>query len=266
MKKIRVICLISAVSFLLGCTKEIDLTLDSTTPQLVIEGIITDQPGPYEVKLSKTVNFDESNIYPPVSGAIVVISDNTGLIDTLSETSSGVYTTHTITGVQGYTYTLKVWSEGESYEAVSTMPTKVSFDAIQFDQFDDPGETTQTFAIVPLFYDPLEFGNCYRFFFTSNGVPDKAYQVTNDNIGNGTLNQQPFFSDDLKFYQGDTVKVEMLCISTSAYNYFYTLSQISESGPGGGAAPSNPPNNISGNTALGYFSAHTTETRIGVIE
>lgn len=123
-----------------------------------------------------------------------------------------------------------------------------------------------SFAIVPLFYDPVEFGNNYRFLFTANGQADKAYQVTNDNIGNGDLNAQPFFSDDLKFYKGDTVQVTMLCIDINTYNFYYTLSQIAETGPGGGATPTNPPTNITGNTALGIFSAHTTQTKTMIIE
>ena len=57
------------------------------------------------------------------------------------------------------------------------------------------------------------------------------------------------------------VSVEMQCISKSAHLFFYTLSQQSGAGPGGGTAPSNPPNNIIGG-ALGLFSAHTTQTKV----
>lgn len=262
----KYISIVIATLFLASCTKEIDIDLNDSTPQLVIEGNISDEPGPYTVKLSKTVNFSDPNTYPPVTEALVIISDNTGVTDTLTESDPGTYQTHSITGTQGNTYTLKVVAEGKQYEAVSTMPYKIKLDSIQFDVFDDPGETSVTYSIVPLFLDPPEVGNNYRFFFSANGVADKSYQVTNDNIGNGSINQQPFFSDDLKFYKGDTVTVTMLCIDVSTYNYYYTLSQIAESGPGGGAAPSNPPNNISGNKALGIFSAYTTETKTAIAQ
>jgi hypothetical protein len=256
---------ISIISFLfLSCTKEIDINLNNSNPQLVIEGSISDEPGPYTVKLSKTVNFSDANNYPPVTGALVIISDNTGITDTLAETTPGLYETQHITGIQGNTYTLKVVAEGKQYDAVSTMPYKVNLDSIRFDLFNDPGESGIMYAVVPVYFDPVALGDNYRFFFSANGVADRSYQVSNDNIGNGGINQQPFFSNDVKFYEGDTVTVTMLCIDVNTYNFYYTLSQITESGPGGGATPSNPPNNITGNKALGIFSAYTTQTRTAI--
>jgi hypothetical protein len=249
-----------------SCEKEIDIDLNTSRPQIVIEANISDEPGPHTVKLSKTVNFSDANTYPPVTGALVIISDNTGVTDTLTEAVPGLYQTHSITGTQGNTYTLKVIAEGRQYNAVSTMPYKINLDSIQFDLFDDPDESGITFSIVPRFLDPVEFGNSYRFFFSANGVADRSYQVTNDNIGNGSINQQPFFSDDVKFREGDTVTVTMLCIDVNTYNYYYTLSQISESGPGGGVTPSNPPNNITGNKALGVFSAYTIQTKTAIAQ
>ncbi len=251
---------------LTACTKEIELDLNNSSPQLVIEGNITDQPGPYTVKLSKTVDFNDANTYPPVTGALVIIADNFGVIDTLSENMPGSYQTHSIIGTQGNTYALKVIAEGKQYEAMTTMPDKVNLDSIQFNLSYEPGEDENTYAIVPLYLDPDGFGNSYRFFFTANGVPDHTYQVSNDNIGNGSINQQPFFSDDVKFYEGDTVTVTMLCIDVGTYNYYYTLSQISGGGPGGGTTPTNPPNNITGNPALGIFSAYTTQLKTAIAQ
>jgi len=260
------IVILLATLFCASCEKEISIDLNSSNPQLVIEGNISDAPGPYSVKLSKTVNFSSTNIYPPVRGAFITISDNTGIIDTLTEVEPGLYKTHTIVGTEGNTYILKVMTEGKQYDAISTMPKKIPLDSIQFDPFSDPGSSDKkVFSIVPLYYDPIEMGDCYRFFFSVNGVADKTYQVSNDNVGNGTLNQQPFWSDNLEYLSGDTVNVTMFCIDVNTYNYYYTLSQISESGPGGGATPSNPPNNITGNKALGVFSAYTTQTKTAII-
>lgn len=261
----KYICIILASFFFASCEKVIDLDLNTSSPQMVIEGNISDAPGPYLVKLSKTVNYSDANTYPPVSGALVIVSDNTGITDTLTETVTGSYQTHSIIGVQGRTYELKVSAEGQNFSAVSTMPCKVNLDSIQFNLYSEPGESEKTFAVVPLYLDPVEFGNSYRFFFSANGKEDKTYQVGNDNIGNGRVNQQPFFSDDVKFRKGDTVKVIMLCIDINTYNYYYTLSQIGGGGIIGGATPSNPPGNISGNKALGIFSAFTTQTKTAVV-
>lgn len=253
--------------FLFGsCTKEIEINLNGSNPQIVIEGNISDNPGPYLVKITKSVNFNNANDYPPVSGAFVVISDDTGVIDTLIETISGLYQTQKIEGTQGRTYKLKVFVEGNQYDAVSTMPYKVNLDSIKFNADLQPGESDTTFSVVPIFLDPAAYGNSYRFFFSSNGVPDKAYQVSNDNIGNGSINAQPFFTEDLKIFKGDTVTVSMLCIDINTYNYFYTLSQIGDGGPISGAIPTNPPSNINGNNALGIFAAFTTMAKTAIAQ
>lgn len=257
MKKYTGILIVSF--FLAFCQKEIDLDLNSSGPQLVIEGNISDEPGPYTIKLSKTVNFNQTNNYPPVTGATVIISDHTGTTDSLTETIPGSYQTLKIKGTPGQTYTLKVVAENKQYNAVSTMPYKVNLDSLQFDPFTNPGSSGDAFAIVPIYLDPIEVKNNYRFFFSSNGIPDNSYQVSNDDIGNGSINRQPFWSDEVEFLTGDTVTVTMFCIDLSTYNYYFTLSQIVDSGPGGGATPSNPPNNITGNNALGIFSAYTRQ-------
>jgi hypothetical protein len=259
----RTISIMIAGLLFASCEKVIDLDLNTSTPQVVLEGNISDEPGPYTVTLSKTVDFGDANTYPPVTGALVIISDDTGVTDTLTEVAAGSYRTRSIRGAQGRTYTLRAIAEGQHYYAVSTMPYKVNLDAIQFNVYSEPGESEKTLAVVPLYLDPVEFGNSYRFFFSANGKADKSYQVSNDNIGNGSINQQPFFSDDVKIREGDTVRVTMLCIDVATYNYYYTLSQIGGGGLVGGATPSNPPGNIVGN-ALGVFSAYTTQTTTAI--
>lgn len=252
--------IITIAIIFVSCTKEVNIKLKTANPLIVIEGNISDEPGPYTVKLSKTVSFSAANMYPPISGALVVISDNMGVVDTLSETTPGAYLTHKIVGTQGNTYTLKVLAEGKEYHAVSSMPFKVKLDSIRFEESSLPGSTAKSYAIIPLYLDPMTFGNSYRFFFSTRGVYDKTYQVSNDNNGNGSVNQQPFNSDDVEFLEGDTVNVTMRCIDENTYNYYYSLSQLSGGGPGGNATPSNPPNNITVNKALGIFSAYTTQT------
>ncbi|SMO50592.1 DUF4249 family protein [Gracilimonas mengyeensis] len=91
--------------------------------------------------------------------------------------------------------------------------------------------------------------------------------VENDNIDNGQVNKRSIFSPDTEISLGDTVKVEMRCISTPAYTYSYTLSQISGEGPIGGTIPSNPPSNIAGSNVLGIFMyIPQTWTQVVVVE
>src|ERR1700710_444135 len=60
-----------------ACKKVINVDLNNAAPQLVIEGEITDGPGPAQVRLSRSVTFSSSNVYPTVTGATVSITDTT---------------------------------------------------------------------------------------------------------------------------------------------------------------------------------------------
>ncbi|HEX3934908.1 MAG TPA: DUF4249 family protein, partial [Puia sp.] len=60
-----------------ACKKVIDVDLKNAAPQIVIEGNITDAGGAYEVKITRTVDFSADNVYPPVTNAVVTITDST---------------------------------------------------------------------------------------------------------------------------------------------------------------------------------------------
>ncbi|WP_343672403.1 DUF4249 domain-containing protein [Chitinophaga sp.] len=261
----KILSILSTSFILSSCEKEIHVDLNSSEPQIVIDGSITDAAGPYYVRITKTVNYSESNVYPGVSGATVIISDNNGITDTLTETSPGIYQTSTIIGTPGNTYSLSVSIEDKEYYATSTMPLKVNLDSLKFSPTSVPGEE-DLYSILPVFTDPPTLGNNYRYLLTINGKLDDSYFVDNDNIGNGLVNKRSLFTQDTDIKLKDSVKLEMRCIDLPSYTYFYTLSQIADGGPGGGTTPTNPPNNITGDYALGIFSAYTTQTRTQIVE
>jgi hypothetical protein len=241
----------------LSCEKEISVNLNSIEPLIVIEGNITDTPGPYFVKISRTVNFSSENSFPAVTNALVIISDDRGLKDTLTEMNQGVYKTNEITGVAENSYYLTINVEGKNFYAISSMPKKVSLDSLTFSPLIF-NPTKDLYYTVPLYTDPVQLGNYYRFYLSVNGKRENTYSVFNDNLNNGLVNGRPLFSRDPGIEKGDTVSVEMQCIDKNVYNYFYALTQLSSGRPGG-VTPSNPTSNISGDYALGYFSAHTIQ-------
>ncbi|MBB6370576.1 DUF4249 domain-containing protein [Chryseobacterium shigense] len=269
----NIIFIILALFSVTSCEKEIDIDLDDRSGNIVIEGNITNQAGPYTVRITKSVAFTQANQYPAVTGAQVILSDNTGQTETLQYVGDGKYVTTVFTGVAGRTYTLKIQAEGKEYTAQSTMPQPVEFDGLTQDSFTFGGETTYT--LLPIFTDPVELGNRYLFNFTVNSIPKKTFEVFSDNINNGLVNQRPLFlpnedneddPSDHKVVPGDTVYVEMQSIDNNIFTYYSALLQISgDGGPGGGITPTNPPSNIS-NGALGYFSAHTIQKRSIVIQ
>ena len=98
--------------YLSSCTQVIDVDINSADPQTVIEANLNTTGEPATVKLTQSINFDESNFFPAVSNALVVISDNLGQRDTLLESSAGLYTSSQIQGQSGRTYTLEVLAAG----------------------------------------------------------------------------------------------------------------------------------------------------------
>jgi hypothetical protein len=242
-----------------SCEKEIDIDLKDSEPKVVIEGKIT-QGELGQVKITKTVNFSDSNVFPTVSGAIVKITDSQGTSEQLNEIRPGVYEGKNLRGAIGQTYTLTVEAEGKTYTASSTMPQLVKLEGVrtEINSFAPPGRDKDLLTVYPLYTDPAELGNNYRFIAAANDLLDRTIILSNDNIDNGMPNSRPLFTQDLEVRAGDKLSLEMWCMDRGTYDYFFSLSQTSGNGPGGGTTPTNPPNNLSGG-ALGFFSAHTLE-------
>ena len=245
---------------LIGCEKEIQLPLDTNQSVLVIDGSITDEAGPYYIRLNKSVGVSEVSDFPAVTNATVVIKDNAGQIDTLKHEKLGLYKTNKLKGVYGTTYYLEIFVEDKKYTAVSTMPLKVRLDSLRINPFAFNNEIR--YSVIPVYTDPVSLGNSYRFVQTINDTLDQTFHVFNDNLNNGKVNQRPLRggSDSLDVKLYDLITVEMQCITRPTYLYYYTLNQQSGAGPGGGTTPSNPPSNIIGG-ALGIFSAHTVQRK-----
>ncbi|MFA5818064.1 MAG: DUF4249 domain-containing protein [Bacteroidales bacterium] len=250
-----------------SCTKVIDIDLNSASPQLVIEGNISDLPGPYSVRLSKTVNFNKTNLFPPASGAIVKISDNTGNSEILTETSPGLYSTSLIQGTPGRTYTLTVTYEEKIYEATSTMPYGVYIDTLTIQEFCNGIQGAATGKIIAKyinvqFYDPSEISNYYRFIQIFNGVPQDDIFLIDDQLQNGQTISNLLAHTRNNFQPGDTVTVLLQRFDKGVYEYFRTLSQLRSAELS--SSPSNPLSNFN-NGALGYFSAYSLRSKTIVI-
>ena len=105
---LKQIILIITVVFLASCDKEIQLPLDPNASMLVIDGNITDEAGPYFIKITNSIEVGSTQNYPVVENATVMIYDNQGVRDTLSYTKDGAYQTKRIKGIYGNTYFLEV--------------------------------------------------------------------------------------------------------------------------------------------------------------
>ncbi|HVS96924.1 MAG TPA: DUF4249 domain-containing protein [Puia sp.] len=249
--------LTSAVA-LAACKKVIQVDLNSAAPQLVIEGEVTNGPAPYYVRISRTVDFSSANDFPPVTDAVLRLTDTTnGISDSMVQTSPGLYKSHEVGGVPHHTYLLQVNVGGKDYTALSTMPGLVHLDSIGFAQnigFDNKTEINA----VAAFQDPPGPGNYYQFIEVLNGRQLPDIFVFEDRLSDGRYISYPLYNDSAYLQPGDTLTVTMNGIDRNTYNYFFTLMNVAGNNNFESATPTNPVSNISGG-ALGYFSAHTIQ-------
>ena len=257
-----------ALSTLFACEKVIDVELDSADRRYVIEGSITDQAGPYRVSVTQTKDFDEDNTFAGVTNAEVTLSDDAGNSETLELVEPGVYQTTNLQGVPGRTYTLTVAVAGERFVASSTLPEPVPFDRLFIEDLEFFSEEVKVTNVA--FDDPAGVTNFYRYLLFINNRQVQSLYYNDDELQDGNAVERRLFyfgddddddDEDDELEAGDVVEVEMQSIDEGVYNYFFSLDQTIQQSA---AAPANPLSNITGGV-LGYFSAHTVQTKTTVV-
>lgn len=251
-----------------SCHREvIDIDLKGMGSQIVIEGTITDKPGPYrvKVKISKTGDYFEPDVFPAISGANVVVSDDAGNSAVLQEIEVGIYSTNSLRGIPGRTYTLKVTIDRKEYTANSTMPKAIELNSIRCVKESENN---------PIYYLSCNFTDregvedyCHFKIYRNGNLLDEKYYLYRDNYTDG---QQIVFEDfEAYFMLNDYIKVEFMTIDKATYEYLSLLfvedEDIEADLPDFFSVTSyNPKTNIN-NNALGYFSAHTIRTYTYVV-
>lgn len=251
-----------------SCEKVININLDGAAKKYVVEAIVTDEPGSAKVLISQTKNYDDDNQFSGVAGATVTITDSDGNSNVLTEASAGIYQSPAVSGVSGRKYTLKVVVDGNTFTASSTMPAKVNMDTLYVKDEFMFGEVRKLTNVE--FKDPSGLGNSYRFVLYVNGAKRNGIYIRNDEFTDGNLTNISLFAggdddDDKAIKTGDIVRADMLCIDPAIYKYWYSFETGGATGGSNTASPANPVTNIQGG-ALGYFSAHTVQTKTVVAQ
>jgi hypothetical protein len=246
-----------------SCQKVIDLKLNNAAAQLVIEGNLTDELGPQYVIITKSVSFTTSSIFPPVTDAIVTITDDAGHNFSLTQGDPGVYSIYPFSGDHGKAYILTVQTGGKTYTATSTMPYPVLIDSLTTKQDVFSNKDLRTITVD--YRDPPNVANQYLFILYINGQQAGSIFTNDDSFTDGRDVKNDLLQNGIDIHPRDTATVVMECIDKNIYKYWFSLSQQQGNGPGGGTTPSNPPSNLS-NNALGYFSAHTTQQKTIIVK
>ena len=194
--------------FITSCIEEYDLNFNNSEPRLVVEGLVTNKSGPYYVRLTKsnigvhtTADYSFTDNAEPVMNALVIISDDLGLADTLlpidvilSEYNfnpllgyfklinddfgnvidtlflqdppeyrheRGFYKTTKLVGISGHTYTLHVTAEGKTYDATAYMPPVPEIDSVGYIKKISEKDGQEYYIPLLFFADPQGISNFY---------------------------------------------------------------------------------------------------------
>jgi hypothetical protein len=247
-----------------SCQKVVDIEVNTSSSQLVIEGNITNLRDNQYIKISRSVAYTSTNVYPAVSGADVRVTDNQGGSWKFNESAPGLYSFGPLRGQSGRTYNLSVTVDGQTYKASSVMPALVKVDSLSLSQVTF-GSTTRKLVAIN-FTDPRGVANQYRYILRINGKQSNRIYAEDDRLTDGNIIKEELFpagndddDDEEELKSGDKAEVEIQDIDKNNFNFWFTLRQQRRGGPGGGTTPGNPPSNLS-NNALGYFSAHTYQS------
>ena len=294
MRKIYHTAIVLLILIISGCISQFVPEIDEDPNLLVVEGLISDQPEVYTIKLSKSMPLGKKTTIRPLKGCTVTIRDNNGQIYFAPESSTaGTYLTTpgTFRGVVGLQYTLHIntnnsTSNHYSYESQPmVMPAVPPIDSLFYEkvliqektEYSSAKEGSQVYLNT---HDPQGFCKFYRWDYTETWKFRLPYNVTNQtcwitsnsndiNVKSvSVLTQNKISRYPLKFISNETdrlavrysILVNQYSLNEDEYTYWEKLQSISEEvGSLYDITPSSIPGNIfciedPGEQVLGYFS------------
>src|SRR6185436_563155 len=139
--------IVVSIAFCYSCIDPFDIEFAESNAQLVVDGMITDSPGPYTIKIYRTKPIsDQVSSVDWVQKAQVWILDDTGNQEQLAEIKPGNYAT-SVLGMQGQigkTYTLRIQVGESIFESAPQKMTPVGEIKnlyYNFKQVEDPTTT-----------------------------------------------------------------------------------------------------------------------------
>jgi hypothetical protein len=173
-KKIKLSHIFLLTIWLLSaCVDKFDAGLNTNIKKLVVDGEISNKPGPYRVTLQQSSPFGSKDFSPPPFNAVVSIADNQGNKETLTDLGFGIFETKTTQGVIGRAYTLEVKiGDKKVYKSTpQTIKKPNQIDNIYAEYI--PYEGTPNVFIAGEFHvfldtvDPETKGDYYRWTYTN---------------------------------------------------------------------------------------------------
>lgn len=260
MKYATVSIFFSALVFF-SCEKTIVLDLNQVASKIVIEGLVTDQPGYQFVKVTRTSGFYATGATPRVTDATVLVEDNLGnqfSYDHNPDSSGYYFPSVTFVGEIGRTYTLTVTVNGETYRAEDKLYDVTPIDSLKYrvnpDEEDDPKEAKKFYEVLLFANEPQATSDYYLFKFYRNDSlkiynPSDIYFSDDKTLGE-EISGVP---SPVYYAPADSARVEMYSLSRTGFVFYSDLfNLINNDGGMFSPPPANSRTNLS-NGALGFF-------------
>ncbi len=238
-----------------SCQKVIDVDLNESNQNIILEGIYTGEDSTVRVKISLTSSYFNSDPSATIDNAVVMIADANGVISMIPSVGNGMYALSNYIPNYGTTYTLSVNFDGQLYKAQCAMPTPVQLAPITYEYFDGFFGSDGGYAPFINFTDPAGQTDFYQIVLGTNGVIYNNLDeiiTQDDSFTDGNFITRPLFAGDFN-QLGDTVYMELRTVDRAVFDYTNELQSIA--GGSNSAAPGNPTTNWD-NGALGYFNAY----------
>jgi Domain of unknown function (DUF4249) len=240
---------------LFSCIEEIDVPIRVEKPKLVVDGLITNEPSPYIVRLSFTGYYQNSLSTPAnlaVNGAKVTITDNTGrstaLLQDVLELGKYLTIDPDFIGQIGNTYKLEVQlPTGEKY---ATKPEKLlpvpqiqnlsyeflnveaanSTDGYQvFVDTKDPADEQNFYRWSAYGYSRWEStgalcsafspGLCYQFCWVPTDYP-QVLLYSDASINGNFIKKYPVYLSPIRAIGNHFIEVTQYSLSKSAFTFW----------------------------------------------
>ncbi|MCF8450773.1 MAG: DUF4249 domain-containing protein [Taibaiella sp.] len=270
-----------------SCEKEVNINLQNSPAQIVVQGGIETNGVPYVLLTSSFSFFSKVDLGTlqnsfihsakvEVSDGIKTITLKEYSLDTGSSFKFYVYTIDTanianlMLGQNGKHYTLIITHNGIKYTSVTKIPNPQGVDSMWFDKPEFPRNSTPDSAkqMYVNYNDPDTPGDYVRYYTQRDNENFYSSGIFSDEIINGkTVNKIGLiggYSNDgtfknrdslIYFFPGEKVTLKWCAIDKGVYNFWNSLDFAKSAVGNPFSTPINPMTNIK-NGALGIWAGY----------